>query len=124
MAGMASKKENRMASSRSHPSIRAADIVAPLLDIPGKIAPAWTQPIANESLQMRSEGDDFKGKRNKPLKKRSAAVIIKQGPRSSGCSNIALIGLRNSARGNNGSVAKQILQKSFVFVFNDSLIVL
>ena len=42
--GTTIKKENRAALVLSIPSSTAVDMVAPLLEIPGKIAIAWARP--------------------------------------------------------------------------------
>ena len=45
MVGMTSRKEKVIAVGMDHPSMRAADMVEPLRDTPGKSARAWKEPM-------------------------------------------------------------------------------
>lgn len=57
IAGMARRKENWIALSFDQPKSFAAEIVAPLLEIPGRIATAWNIPIPIESRHFLSLGE-------------------------------------------------------------------
>ena len=52
IAGIPKRKEYFAASPLSHPDIRAAEIVTPDLDTPGKIANAWEKPIKKLSKKL------------------------------------------------------------------------
>ena len=48
--GTTIRKEKRAASDLSSPKMTEVEMVAPLLDIPGRIAIAWAIPIRKASL--------------------------------------------------------------------------
>ena len=45
IAGIPKRKENLAESARSHPDIKAVEIVIPDLEKPGTMANAWEKPI-------------------------------------------------------------------------------
>ena len=63
IAGIANKKENWRALSLDQPSIRAAEIVVPLLEMPGKMAMAWKRPMVKASPHLLARSWDCRGKR-------------------------------------------------------------
>jgi hypothetical protein len=78
--GMKSKKENFVARSFGIPEKREAEIVIPLLEIPGNKARTWNKPINKEFFQFSLE--DFTGifvsNRIAPVKRKDIPIKRKE----------------------------------------------